>query len=79
MGKFIGKTGCTFHVVENSEPRRYIKIVLRDGVPIGVVVLGGAEDATILGRLRPWIRNRRKLADVDGFLQGRFLVSREVA
>jgi nitrite reductase (NADH) large subunit len=79
MGKFIEEKGSSVHVVENSEPRRYIKIVLRDAVPIGAVVLGAAEDAVILGRLRPWIRHRRKLADVDGFLQGRYLVSREVA
>ena len=52
---------------------------MREGVPVGAVALGGAEDAKILGRLRPWIRNHRQLPDVEGFLKGRYLISRQVA
>jgi nitrite reductase (NADH) large subunit len=79
MGKFFEEAGYSSHLVENSDPARYLKIVLHDGVPVGAVALGGAEDAVVLGRLRPWIRNRRRLPDVDGFLKGRYLLSREVA
>ena len=79
MGKFVEEQGSTSHLVEYPGSARYLKIVLRDGIPVGAVVLGEAEDAVILGRLRPWIRNRRKLPEIEGFLRGRYLVSREVA
>jgi nitrite reductase (NADH) large subunit len=78
MGKFIEERGHSSHLVENG-PSHYLKIVLRKGVPVGAVALGGAEDAVILGRLRPWIRNRRRLPDVEGFLKGRYLLPRQVA
>ena len=79
MGKFVEEQGLSSHLVENSGSSRYLKIVLREGVPVGAVALGGAEDATILGRLRPWIRNRRRLPEIEGFLKGRYLISRQVA
>jgi len=78
MGKFIEEPGHSSHL-QQAGPSRYLKIVLREGVPVGAVALGEAEDAVILGRLRPWIRNRRRLPEVEGFLQGRYLLSREVA
>jgi len=79
MGKFVEEQGLSSHLVDNFGSSRYLKIVLREGVPVGAVALGGAEDAKILGRLRPWIRNRRRLPDVEGFLKGRYLISRQVA
>ena len=79
MGKFLEQKGLSSYLVRNSGPSRYFKIVLCEGVPVGAVALGGAEDAVILGRLRPWIRNRRRLPDVDGFLKGRYLLPRQVA
>jgi nitrite reductase (NADH) large subunit len=79
MGRFIEQTGNSSHIVKNSDPARYLKIVLQGNLPVGAVALGGAEDAALLGRLRPWIRNRRRMADVAGFLEGRYLLSREVA
>ena len=79
MGKFLEQKGLSSYLVRNSGPSRYFKIVLREGVPVGALALGGAEDAVILGRLRPWIRNRRRLPDVDGFLKGRYLLPRQVA
>ena len=79
MGKFIEEAGDSPHLTGEPGSSRYLKIVLREGVPVGAVAMGGAEDAVILGRLRPWIRNRRRLPDVEGFLKGRYLLSREVA
>jgi NAD(P)H-nitrite reductase large subunit len=79
MGKFVEEQGLSSHLVDNFGSSRYLKIVLREGVPVGAVALGGAEDAKILGRLRPWIRNRRRLPDVECFLKGRYLISRQVA
>jgi nitrite reductase (NADH) large subunit len=79
MGKFIEEQGLSSHLVEDSGSSRYLKIMLQEGVPVGAVALGGAEDAVILGRLRPWIRNRRSLPEVEGFLKGRYLLSRQVA
>ena len=79
MGKFVEGQGLSSHVVENPGSSRYLKIVLREGVPVGAVALGGADGARILGQLRPWIRNRRRLPEIEGFLKGRYLISRQVA
>ena len=79
MGKFVEEPGLSSHLVENSGSSGYLKIMLREQIPVGAVALGGAEDAVILGRLRPWIRNRRRLPEVEGFLKGRYLISRQVA
>jgi NADPH-dependent 2,4-dienoyl-CoA reductase/sulfur reductase-like enzyme len=79
MGKFVEGQGLSSHVVENPGSSRYLKIVLREGVPVGAVALGGADEARILGQLRPWIRNRRRLPEIEGFLKGRYLISRQVA
>jgi NAD(P)H-nitrite reductase large subunit len=79
MGKFIEPEGITSHIIDEAGHSRYIKIILREGIPIGAVALGGAEDTVILGRLRPWIRNYRRLPDVVGFLEGRYLLPQQVA
>jgi NAD(P)H-nitrite reductase large subunit len=79
MGKFLEDEGLTSYVIDATGTSCYLKIVLREGVPVGAVALGSAEDTVTLGRLRPWIRNRRRLPDVDGFLEGRYLLPREVA
>ena len=79
MGKFVEEPGLRSHLVESSGSSGYLKIMLREQIPVGAVALGGAEDAVILGRLRPWIRNRRRLPQVEGFLKGRYLISRQVA
>lgn len=79
MGKFVKDEGLTSHVIDETGQSRYVKIILREGIPIGAVALGGAEDTVILGRLRPWIRNQRRLPDVGGFLEGRYLLPRQVA
>jgi NADPH-dependent 2,4-dienoyl-CoA reductase/sulfur reductase-like enzyme len=79
MGKFIERKGLTSHIIDEAGQSRYVKIILREGVPIGAVALGGAEDTVMLGRLRPWIRNHRRLPDVIGFLEGRYLLPRQVA
>jgi nitrite reductase (NADH) large subunit len=78
MGKFIEQGGLSSHIQESASSR-YLKIVLREGIPVGAVALGDAEDAVVLGRLRPWIRNRREMPDIEGFLHGRYLLPRRVA
>ena len=45
-----------------QDPRagRYVKLLYRDGVPLGGVVLGTPEDLGVLAALRPRIRARRQ-------------------
>ena len=78
MGTFVEQEGLVSHIRESGRPA-YLKILLRGGIPVGAVALGDAGDAVTLGRLRPWIRNRREMPDVEGFLQGRYLLPRQVA
>lgn len=79
MGKFIEHEGHTSHIIDEAGQSRYVRIILRKGIPLGAVALGGAGDTVILGRLRPWIRNHRRLPDVVGFLEGRYLLPRQLA
>jgi NAD(P)H-nitrite reductase large subunit len=78
MGKFVEDEGNSSYILANGLSR-YLKIVLREGVPEGAIALGSAEDTVILGRLRPWILNRRRLPDIQGFLEGKYLLPRQVA
>lgn len=79
MGKFTEREGLTSHIIDEAGQSRYVKIILGEGIPIGAVALGGAEDTVMLGRLRPWVRNHRRLPDVVGFIEGRYLLPRQVA
>ncbi|MBN2552270.1 MAG: FAD-dependent oxidoreductase, partial [Spirochaetales bacterium] len=78
MGKFIEQEGLVSHIRESGRSG-YLKILLREGIPVGAVALGDAGDAVTLGRLRPWIRNRREMPDIEGFLEGRCLLPGLVA
>jgi nitrite reductase (NADH) large subunit len=56
----------------------YLKIVSRAGVPVGAISLGEPEGAALLGRLRPFVRQRRAVDDMRAFLEGRDLDQRLV-
>jgi nitrite reductase (NADH) large subunit len=55
---------------------RYLKLVSRAGVPVGAISLGEPEGAALLGRLRPFVRQKRPLPDLPAFLEGRDLERR---
>jgi len=56
----------------------YLKIVSRAGVPVGAIALGEPEGAALLGRLRPFVRQKRAVDDMLAFLEGRDLDQRLV-
>ncbi len=62
-----------------AQGERYIKILLRDGIPVGGVILGNTEDAVLLGVLRPLVRWKRALNDVSGFIEKRFYLKELIA
>jgi nitrite reductase (NADH) large subunit len=82
MGQFIepenlnGLNGgeISSYVEGGSSAERYLKILFKDQIPVGAVVLGTAEDAVLLGRLRPWIRWKRRILDFSGFIEGRYIL-----
>jgi hypothetical protein len=55
------------------DPRagRYVKLLFREGIPLGGVVLGSPEDLDALAALRPRIRARRqgRLSPEQPFLE----------
>jgi nitrite reductase (NADH) large subunit len=55
---------------------RYFKLVSRAGVPVGAITLGEPGSAIVLGRLRPFVRQKRRLEDLPAFLEGRDLDQR---
>lgn len=67
------------YVEGGSAAERYLKILFKDQIPVGAVALGTAEDAVLLGRLRPWIRWKRRIPDFPGFLEGRYILPEQVA
>ncbi|OHD20537.1 MAG: hypothetical protein A2064_09880 [Spirochaetes bacterium GWB1_66_5] len=60
MGRFQEGGDPAEEAVVEQDPRagRYVKILYREGVPLGAVVLGGPEDLGVLAALRPRIRIR---------------------
>ncbi len=71
MGRFLQSAGVEVRTATPPEAGRYLKVLFREGVPEGAVAVGGAEEAAALGRLRPWMRHRRRLSDLDAVLEGR--------
>jgi nitrite reductase (NADH) large subunit len=78
LGRFVETDGD--QVVERRDLAglRYLKLVSRDGVPVGAISLGEPEGAALLGRLRPFVRHKRPLPDLQAFLDGRDLDQRLV-
>jgi nitrite reductase (NADH) large subunit len=62
--------GCAAQVWERFEPERprYLRLLTRDGVPIGAGVIGESADAALLGQLRPFVRLGKALPDPERFL-----------
>jgi nitrite reductase (NADH) large subunit len=61
MGRFQESGDPAEEPVVRRDPRagRYLKLLFREGVPLGGVVLGSPEDLGVLAALRPRIRARR--------------------
>jgi nitrite reductase (NADH) large subunit len=49
---------------------RYVRLLTRDGIPIGATVLGESADAALLGQLRPFVRLKRPLPAPERFVAG---------
>ena len=62
MGRFQESGDPAEEAVVERDPRtgRYVKLLYREGVPLGGVVLGSPEDLGVLSALRPRIRARRQ-------------------
>lgn len=73
LGRFVEDDGDEVFESRDLAGIRYLKLVSRAGVPVGAISLGEPEGATLLGRLRPFVRQRRRLPDLPAFLEGRDL------
>ena len=64
--------GPALRLWERFEPEgpRYVRILTRDGVPVGASLIGESGDASLLGQLRPFVRLRRPLSDPERFAAG---------
>jgi|GEM_PF-233530 len=71
LGRFEAGDGDKVVVKRDLPQAEYLKLVVRDGIPEGAVAVGAPSCAALLGRLRPLVRQRRPLDDVDAFLEGR--------
>jgi hypothetical protein len=62
MGRFLRSGDPAEEEVVEQDPRadRYLKLLFRDVLPLGGVVLGSPEDLEVLAALRTRIRFRRK-------------------
>jgi nitrite reductase (NADH) large subunit len=78
LGEVEDGVGDQIVLRQDEDGLRYFRLVRRGAVPLGAVALGGPEAAAVLGRLRPFVRNRRPLADTDtrALLEGRELSRR---
>ncbi len=69
MGEFMDIEGSESWIDENLPEDQYLKIVLKDGVPIGAICAGGSELISTLGMLRPLIREKVRLQGKPGMLK----------
>lgn len=61
MGEFMRSEGVETWIDESLPDDQYLKIVLRDGVPVGATCVGSTELVSTLGMLRPLIREKVRL------------------
>ena len=78
LGRFVEDEADEVFEARDLEGILYLKLVLRAGAPVGAIALGEAEGAALLGRLRPFVRHKRPLKDLQAFLEGRDLDQRLV-
>lgn len=78
LGRFVEDEADDVFESRDLAGIRYLKLVSRAGVPVGAISLGDAEGAALLGRLRPFVRQKRPLRDVQAFLEGSDLDQRLV-
>ncbi len=78
LGRFVEGDGDDVFESRDLAGIRYLKLVSRAGVPVGAISLGEPEGAALLGRLRPFVRQKRLLPDLPAFLDGRDLDQRLV-
>lgn len=76
LGRFVEDEGDDVFESRDLTGIRYLKLVMRAGVPVGAIAMGDPEGATLLGRLRPFVRQSRILTDLTAFLEGRDLDQR---
>ncbi len=70
LGRFAAEEGDTVYRMDTLPGIRYLKVVLREGVPVGAIALGGPEAARALGYVRPYVRRRAPVADVEAVMAG---------
>jgi nitrite reductase (NADH) large subunit len=76
MGRFgDGAELHSWQQVDSAEPR-YLRICFEDDLPVGAVTVGPTDLASVLGRLRPFIRERRSITDPAAFVAGKVFWSR---
>lgn len=62
MGAFIEDEGCETWIDESLPADQYMKIVLKNGVPVGATCVGSSDLVSTLGMLRPLIREKVQIA-----------------
>jgi NAD(P)H-nitrite reductase large subunit len=79
LGRFVENDGDEMLVRHDLPGIVYLKLVARDGLPVGAGAVGGAEAATALGRLRPYVRYGRAITDLQSLITGRDLAVTQTA
>lgn len=70
MGVFVDDSSNSVHVEFDEENNNYIKIVLKEDVPVGATVVGSSELVKLLGIMRPSIRKRDKNFNPEKIVEG---------
>nr|WP_148135437.1 FAD-dependent oxidoreductase [Candidatus Formimonas warabiya] len=60
IGQFLDGEGYEIRQFFDSVHGRYGKVVLEGEIPVGGIVVGDADQVTLLGRIRPLIRQKKK-------------------
>jgi NAD(P)H-nitrite reductase large subunit len=69
LGRIFETSGERVNVYRELRGVKYLKVLEKDGVPVGAVALGDPETASRLGQLRPLIRQRRGVKELQAILE----------
>jgi nitrite reductase (NADH) large subunit len=69
MGNFLDGEGTESWTDQSLPGDQYLRILLKDGIPLGATCVGSSELISTLGMLRPLIRGKIKIQGEPGMLK----------
>lgn len=73
VGEYRDIQGLNKYVVRDAKNKSYRKIILKNNIPVGGAILGKSDDVAKLGALKPLIKKKKEINNIEKFLTKHFL------